>query len=158
MKNLLLFTVSLFLLTSCSKYTSLTKENYEILNRDNNLSKVKARFSRQIDLEMVTSDTIISSVDSKGVAKFNHITRKINSIPPYQKVKITESTNNTFMIEFIDYKLSFTSTKGRNGDFVIKTNKYNVIDGTNYVISDNSLNVVFKLKDKRSTKKTSLKK
>lgn len=158
MKNLLLFTLSLVLLSSCSRYTSLTKENYEILNRDNNLSKIKARFSKQIDLEMITTDTIVSSVDSKGVAKFDHITRKIKSIPPYQKVKISEASNNSFRVEFVDYKLSFIVSKGRTSDFVIKTNKYNVIEGTNYVISDNTLNVVFKLKDRRSTKKTSLKK
>lgn len=158
MKNLLLFTLSLVLLSSCSRYTSLTKENYEILNRDNNLGRVKARFSTQIDLEMFTPDTVVSYVDSKGVVSFDHVTRKIKSIPPYQKVKISEVSNNSFRVDFVDYKLSFIVLKGKIVDFVIKTNKYNVIEGTNYIISDNTLNVVFKLKDKISTKKTSLKK
>lgn len=156
MKKIILF---LLILTqiSCSRYTLMTKDKYDIIYRDNNLSKVKAKFENAIDIEMVTPDTIVSIVDDKGKVTFDNITRSVNSIPSESKVKIVEYDDRNFKIEFIEYKLTFFMVNIKD-DFYIKCNKDGVIEGTQFKIKDNNPKLLFKLKNKNSSQTINLKK
>ena len=157
MKRFILFTVFLFTLISCSRYTLMTKDKYDIIYRDNNLTKVKAKFEKPIEIELVTPDTIVTSVDDKGRVTFDNITRKVSLVPSESKVKITEADKNSFKVELEDYKLSFTMIQVKD-EYIIKCEKNNVIEGTQYKISDTNPRLLIKVKNKKSTKNIDLKK
>lgn len=156
MKKIILFVLILTQI-SCSRYTLMTKDKYDIIYRDNNLSKVKSKFENAIDIEMVTPDTIVSIVDDKGKVTFDNITRSVNSIPSESKVKIVEYDDRNFKIEFIEYKLTFFMVNIKD-DFYIKCNKDGVIEGTQFKIKDNNPKLLFKLKNKNSSQTINLKK
>lgn len=157
MKNLLIVLLALTTLTSCSKYTSLTKEKYQILNRDGNTDKITARFIREINLELTTNDTIYSEINSKGTAEFNYEKREIKPIPACAKVKIIDPKETSFTVEFIDYNLKMELMLNKNDEWVIKK-KNGVILGTPYKTTVSHPEMVFKYKKKKNSKKISLKK
>ena len=157
MKTIILFTVLLFSITSCSRYTLMTKDKYDIIYRDNNLTKLKAKFEKPIEIELVTPDTIVSSVNDKGKVTFDNIKRNVNTIPSEAKVKITESDKNSFKVELEEYKLSFIMIRVKD-EYIIKCEKNNVIEGTQYKISDNNPRLLIKVKNKKSTQNIDLKK
>jgi hypothetical protein len=156
MKKIILFVLILTQI-SCSRYALMTKDKYDIIYRDNNLSKVKAKFENAIDIEMVTPDTIVSIVDDKGKVTFDNITRSVSSIPSESKVKIVEYDDRNFKIEFIEYKLTLLMVNIKD-DFYIKCNKDGVIEGTQFKIKDNNPKLLFKLKNKNSSQTINLKK
>jgi hypothetical protein len=135
----------------------MTKDKYDIIYRDNNLTKVKAKFEKPIEIELVTPDTIVTSVDDKGRVTFDNITRKVSLVPSESKVKITEADKNSFKVELEDYKLSFTMIQVKD-EYIIKCEKNNVIEGTQYKISDTNPRLLIKVKNKKSTKNIDLKK
>lgn len=158
MKTILGLAILLVSFTSCSKYTLLTKEKYDIVYRDGNQTKIKAKFEKPIELEMVTPDTIITKVSEKGVCTFEKITRNVDPIPAESKVKITQETSETFTAEFIDYKMTLPMKLNKDGEFVIVCDKNNVIEGTRYIVKDGNPKFLFKNKKSKSTQNTSLKK
>lgn len=158
MKTILRLAILLASFTSCSKYTIMTKEKYDILYRDGNQTKIKAKFEKPIDLTLVTPDTIITKVSDKGLCTFEKITRNIDPIPAESKVKITEETTNRFTAEFVDYKMSIPMRLNKDGEFVIVCDKNNVIEGTRYIVKDSDPKFLFKNKKAKTKQNTSLKK
>ena len=153
--NLLLMSV---IFTSCGKYVSLTRESYEILNNGGNLVKAKVKFEKPIELEYLMQDTIIATVNNKGICNFNTVKRSIESIPANAKVKIKDVEENLFKVEFIDYKLTMTMIRTTNDNYIILTSKENIVAHTRYVIKDNDPNIMIKVKRSKSKQKISLKK
>jgi len=158
MKTILGLVILLVVFTSCSKYTLLTKEKYDIVYRDGNQTKIKAKFEKPIEIEMVTPDTIITKVSDKGVCTFEKITRNVDPIPAESKVKIIEETPNTFTAEFVDYKMTLPMKLNKDGEFVIVCDKNNVIEGTRYIVKDSNPKFLFKNKKSKSKQNISLKK
>jgi hypothetical protein len=158
MKKVIVLVIILVSFTSCGTYTLLTKEKYDIVYRDGNQTKIKAKFEKPIVLEMVTPDTLISKVNDKGVCTFEKITRSVYPIPAESKVKITEETTNSFVAEFIEYKMRLPMRLNKNGEFVISCDRNNVIEGTRYIVKDSDPKLLFKNKKAKSTQNISLRK
>lgn len=157
MRTILLLTLT-SILFSCNRYALLTSDKYLVINRDSNTSKVKAKFEKSIQLELVVPDTIVSSVNDKGTCKIDYIKRDVDAIGEGAQVKITETTDNSFIVEFIDYKLTLPMLLSKDGEFVIACNKNGVIPNSQYRISDSNPKLVFKMKKRKSTQNISLKK
>jgi len=157
MKTLTLILLSTILL-SCSRYTLLTSDYYNVINRDQNTSKLKAKFEKSVHLELVIPDTIVSTVNTKSTCQINYINRPVEPIPSGAFVKIKECTDNTFIVEFIDYKVSIPMVLSKDGDFIIDCDKNGIIDGSRYKVQDNNPILLFKMKKKKSTQVISLKK
>ena len=153
--NLLLMSV---IFTSCGKYVSLTRESYEMLNNNGNVLKAKAKFEKPIELEYLMQDTIIATVNTKGVCNFNTVKRSIESIPAGAKVKIKEAEENIFKVEFVDYKLTLSMIRTTNDNYIILTSKENIVAHTRYVVKDNDPNIMIKVKRSKSKQNVSLKK
>jgi len=147
----------ILLLFSCSKYTVLTKEKYDIIYRDSNQSKIVAKFEKEIDLRLITPDTTITKINKKGVCTFETIKRSIDPIPAESKVRIVNETKNSFKVEFIDYKITLPMYLS-NGEFLVLCDRNNVIKGTRYIIKDDNPVLLFKNKSSKSKKNISLKK
>jgi hypothetical protein len=158
MKTILKLLILVLSFTSCSRYTLLTKEKYDIVYRDGNQTKIKAKFEKPIEIRMVTPDTVITKVNDNGVCTFEKITRNVNPIPSESKVKITEETPNNFTAEFVDYKMTLPMILNKDGEFVIDCDRNNVIQGTRYIIKDNNPRLLFKNKNSKSTQNIQLKK
>ena len=152
---LLALTSTLF---SCNRYALLTSDYYKIINRDQNTSKLKAKFEKSIELELIITDTIVSTMDKRDNCEMNYINRPIEPIKEGAKVKITEPTSNSFIIELVDYKLILPMILNKDGEFVINCNKNGLIPNTQYKILDSNPKLVFKMKKIKSTQNISLKK
>jgi hypothetical protein len=157
MKTIILLALTTILF-SCNRYALLTSDKYLIVNRDQNTSKVKAKFEKSIQLELVVQDTIISSVNEKGTCKIDYIKRDVDAIPEGAEVKITEPTPNSFIVEFVDYKLLLPMILSKDGEFIINCNKSGVIPNSQYKVLDPNPKLVFKMKKRKSTQNISLKK
>lgn len=157
MKTILLIILSTILL-SCSRYTVLTSDYYNVINRDQNTSKLKAKFEKSLKLELVVSDTIVSTIGKRETCFINNINRPIESIPDGSYVKLKETTENTFIVEFVDYKISLPMILSKDGDFIINCDKNGTISGSRYKILDNNPVLLFKMKKKKTTQVISLKK
>lgn len=144
--------------TSCGKYVSLTRESYEILNNNGNILKVSAKFERPIELEYLVQDTVIASVDSRGVCNFNTVKRVIEPIPAGAKIKIKEAKEDLFMVEFVNYKLTLPMIRTTSDDYIILTSKENIVAHTRYVVKDNDPKIMIKVKNSNSKQNVSLKK
>lgn len=155
-------TISLILLStilfSCSRYTLLTSDYYNVINRDQNTTKLKAKFEKSLQLELIVSDTIVSTMSRKETCDINYINRPIESIPEGSYVKLKESTENTFIVEFVDYKISLPMILSKDGDFIINCDKNGIIPGSRYKVQDNNPVLLFKMKKKKTTQEISLKK
>ena len=158
MKKTLALIIILSSFASCGTYTILTKEKYDIVYRDGNQTKIKAKFEKPIVLEMVTPDTLISKVNDKGVCTFEKITRSVYPILAESKVKITEETPRSFIVEFVDYKMTLPMRLNKDGEFVIACDRNNVIEGTRYIVKDSDPTLLFKNKKASSKQKISLRK
>lgn len=145
-------------LFSCNRYALLTSDYYKIINRDQNTSKVKAKFEKSIELELVVTDTVVSTIVKRETCEINYINRPIESIKEGAKVKITEPTNNSFILEFVDYKLTLPMILNKDGEFVIDCNKNGIIPNSQYKVTDSNPKLVFKMKKRKSTQNISLKK
>ena len=73
-------------------------------------------------------------------------------------VKLKETTENTFIVEFVDYKISLPMILSKDGDFIINCDKNGTISGSRYKILDNNPVLLFKMKKKKTTQVISLKK
>jgi hypothetical protein len=143
--------MSVMMLTSCGRYTTLTKDNYEVMLRDNNLQNVSFKCEKEIPLKMVNPDTIISTVNKRGVCKFDHIKREVYSIPKDQKIVIVQCYNsNIFRIEFVDYDLQFYMMP-YGKEFIIRKDFNGSIYGTNYRTSIDNPKIKFKMRKSKST-------
>lgn len=158
MKTIIALAILSVSFASCSKYTLLTKEKYDIVYRDGNQTKIKAKFEKPIIIDLVTPDTVITKVNDKGVCTFEKITRRVDPIPAESKVKITEETPNSFKAEFIDYKMTLPMKMNKDGEFVIVCDKNNVIEGTRYIVKDSDPKILFKNRKSKSKQNISLKK
>lgn len=157
MKNTLTIAIAI-LLTSCGKYVTLNRENYEILNRGgSNILKTVAKFEKSIEVDYLMQDTIIATVNDKGKCNFNTVTRYIDKIPAGAKLKIKDAEDNRFTVEFIEYKMSLPMIR-QNDEFVILTSKENIIAGTRYVIKNNDPHILVKIRKSKSKQYISLKK
>jgi hypothetical protein len=158
MKNTLTIAIAI-LLTSCGKYVTLNRENYEILNRGGggNILKIVAKFEKNIEIDYILPDTIVATVNEKGTSNFNTVTRYIDKIPAGAKVKIKDAEENRFTAEFIDYKMSLPMIR-LNDEYVIMTSKENIIGGTRYVVKDNDPHLLVKIRKSKSKQYISLKK
>lgn len=157
MKTIILLTLTTILF-SCNRYALLTSDKYLVINRDNNTTKIKAKFEKSIQLELVVPDTIVSSVNDKGACKIDYIKRDVDPISEGAEVKITEPTSNSFIIELVDYKLTLPMILNKDGEFVINCNKNGIIPNSQYRITDSNPKLVFKMKKRKSTQNISLKK
>jgi len=157
MKTIILLALTTILF-SCNRYTLLTSDYYKVINRDENTSKLKAKFEKSIQLELVVPDTIVSTVNEKGTCKIDYIKRDVDAIPEGTEVKITEPTANSFVVELVDYKISLPMILSKDGEFVINCNKNGVVPNTQYKVLDSNPKLVFKMKKRKSTQNISLKK
>jgi hypothetical protein len=157
MKTIILLALTTILF-SCNRYALLTSDYYKIINRDQNTNKVKAKFEKSIELELVVTDTVVSTIVKRETCEINYINRPIESIKEGAKVKITETTDNSFIVEFIDYKLTLPMILSKDGEFIIACNKNGVIPNSQYKIKDSNPKLVFKMKKRKSTQNISLKK
>lgn len=157
MKTIILLALTTILF-SCNRYALLTSDYYKIINRDQNTNKVKAKFEKSIELELVVTDTVVSTIVKRETCEINYINRPIESIKEGAKVKITETTDNSFIVEFIDYKLTLPMILSKDGEFIIACNKNGAIPNSQYKIKDSNPKLVFKMKKRKSTQNISLKK
>ena len=157
MRTILLLALT-SILFSCNRYALLTSDKYLVINRDDNSSKLSAKFEKSIRLELVVPDTIVSTVGENGTCKIDYIKRDVDAIEEGAKVKITEATNNSFIVEFIDYKLILPMILSKDGEFVIACNKNGIIPNSQYKVSDSNPKLLIKMKKKRSKQNISLKK
>jgi hypothetical protein len=157
MKTIILLALTTILF-SCNRYALLTSDKYLVINRDSNTTKIKAKFEKSIQLELVVPDTIVSSVNDKGTCKIDYIKRDVDPISEGAEVKITEPTNNSFNLEFVDYKISLPMILNKDGEFVINCNKNGIIPNSQYKITDSNPKLVFRMKKRKSTQNISLKK
>ena len=157
MRTILLLALT-SILFSCNRYALLTSDKYLVINRDSNTSKVKAKFEKSIQIELVVPDTIVSSVNDKGTCKIDYIKRDVDLIGEGAQVKIKEPTSNSFIIELVDYKLTLPMILNKDGEFVINCNKNGIIQNSQYRITDSNPKLVFKMKKRKSTQNISLKK
>lgn len=157
MRTILLLALT-SILFSCNRYALLTSDKYLVINRDSNTSKVKAKFEKSIQIELVVPDTIVSSVNDKGTCKIDYIKRDVDLIGEGAQVKIKEPTSNSFIIELVDYKLTLPMILNKDGEFVINCNKNGIIPNSQYRITDSNPKLVFKMKKRKSTQNISLKK
>ncbi len=158
MKTIVKLLIVSVLLSSCGKYVSLTKESYDLLNNNSNILKVKAKFERQIELEYLVQDTVIASVDSRGVCNFKTVKRVIDPIPAGAKIKIKDTKDDVFMVEFVNYKLTLPMVRTTSDNYIILTTKDNVVGNTRYVVKDNDPNIMIKIKNSNARQNISLKK
>lgn len=157
MRTILLLALT-SILFSCNRYALLTSDKYLVINRDSDTSKVKAKFEKSIQIELVVPDTIVSSVNDKGTCKIDYIKRDVDLIGEGAQVKIKEPTSNSFIIELVDYKLTLPMILNKDGEFVINCNKNGIIPNSQYRITDSNPKLVFKMKKRKSTQNISLKK
>lgn len=144
-------------LSSCSSYTPLTTDKYDVLYNAENITQIKVKFKNEIRLKMNPQDTIVSSVNRKGTARFNYVSRFIDEIPKNQKVKIIEANDGYFIVQFEKYDLQFIMVRSNRGNFIVSRDTKGQVNGTNYLIESNNPVLLFKLKKTSSVENISLK-
>lgn len=157
MKKLFFLLMCVTLLSSCSKYSKLTYDRYRILYRDNNVNRIKCKIDNPLNLRLVVPDTIVSTVNENGTAEFRNISRYIAPIEPSQ-VKIVDFSDKTFEVEYTKYEIKLNFEKDKNGDFIVSKDKDGRLKGTNFILVDDNLTVIFKNKRKSVDQEISLKK
>lgn len=148
--------------TSCNSWRIPDSNNkyLEVLKRDGNLTKTKARLAADIRIEALVQDTVTSSV-SKGKAKIRTTTRTGVTIPENTNGDIVKENNDYFFVvkdEKIKKIVSRIPINVEKNEIFIITEKQSIdgrnvlrLKGTNYIVDNDYPGIELRIKEERRT-------
>ena len=154
-KLLVILTLFIGLLsTSCSRYTTITSFEFNVLKRDNNLSKVKVKTKQDFTIDYVVKDTTVSRVKGNGKVVFETDVKSEIFVEKGTTGYFIEEDGNIyfeFNDEYYKKKIGRLPIKIEKEYFLIRTQNKGVIINTNFKIDSN--NPEFSIKRKHIKKR-----